>query len=224
MRPTYLSFCSLGGIRGDMEDDRPYPSVGPSFLFLMEGEGFVQLRGKWFHVRAGEGLFVPNNCPLFPHGRTDESIPTSHWLWIGIHPFGAAVHHCRLTPHAHYHSPVYVVVDERLPHLLCEWETETRIRERKGSLVSQGLLLGLFSLLEEAAGLPLIAWAELMVSLPPLPTELRRIVGYILRTYDRPFRADRVARFYGVSPPHLRRQFQRYLRLSPSTFVTQVRL
>ncbi len=218
-----LAFCALGEMRVEAEE-QPYPSRAPTFLFLVDGEGFVLVRNTWFHLLAGKGVFVPQECPLFPHGQLGTEVPSSHWLWIAIHSFGAAVHQCQLTAQAHLHGPVYIIVDRRVPKLFREWETETFVRGKENSLVSQGLLSGFLELLREATGLPLITWAELTASLPELPSELYCAVDYIMRAYDKPLRMKQLARFCQKSPSQLWHLFYRYLGTSPSAYVNHVRL
>ncbi len=219
--PMPLPFASLGKMEAR---ERPYPSVAPTFLFCLAGEGVIFVRNRWFQVAAGQGVFIPHNCPYFPHGHFKGRIPESHWLWVGIHPFGAALHHCLVTPKAHYRSLIYIVADERVALLFREWEAEISIREMRSSSVSRGLLTGLFSLLSEATALPLIAWAECVVALPELPFPLRQVVSHIFRTYDQPLRLSQLARRCGMSPYHFCRYFRRHLGVSPLRFVLQVRL
>ncbi len=221
IEPVFLPFASLGKME---VRERPYSAVAPTFLFCLAGEGSVFVRNRWFQVAAGQGVFVPHHCPYFPHGHLKERIPESHWLWVGIHPFGAALHHCRVTPKAHYRSPTYIVADERVAFLFREWETEVSIREMRNSLVSRGLLIGFFSLLSEATALPLVAWAECVVNLPELPFPLQQVVNHIFRTYDQPLRLSQLAKRCGMSSFHFCRYFRQHLGVPPLHFVLQVRL
>ncbi len=204
--------------------ERPYLANSPQFLFLLAGQGWVYVKGAWYHLKAGQGIFVPQGCPYFPHGMVNDLVLEGHWLWVGIHPFGAAVHHCRITPDTHFRSPIYTIVDERVFWLFQEWETEAVIRGCQNSLVSKGLLLALFHFLTKSAVVPLSIWAEINLMLPELPPVLANAVVCLTRTYDRPHRLEEVAKQCGISLFYICRLFRRYLRMTPGTYVRQLRL
>ncbi len=218
--PSVLPFGSLGHME---KRERPYPSVAPQFLFLLEGEGAVFVQGTWFTLRAGQGVFIPQSSLYFPHGSLNGQLE-GQWLWVGIHPFGAAVHRCRVTEKLHYRSPIYIVVDERVAWLFREWERETLLRGRQNSSVSRGLLIGLFRLLREATALPLVAWAELVVEMPEVPPPLRRVVKWILCHYDQTLRLSQLGKLCGLSPFHLCRCFRQHFGLPPVSYILRVRL
>lgn len=204
--------------------ERPYLANSPQFLFLLAGQGWVHLKGAWYHLKAGQGIFVPQGCPYFPHGMVDNLVLEGHWLWVGIHQFGAAIHHCRLTPDAHFRSPIYAIVDERIFWLFQEWETEAIVRGYQNSLVSKGLLLALFHLLTESASIPLSVWAEINLMLSELPPVLANAVIRLTRTYDRSHNLEEVSEQCGVSLFYMCRLFRRYLKMTPRTYVRQLRL
>lgn len=204
--------------------ERPYLTGSPQFLFLLSGQGAVYVKGAWYHLRAGEGVFVQQGCFFFPHGMENRSVLEGHWLWVGIHSFGAAIHHCRLTPTNHLRSPIYAVVDERIFWLFQEWETEAVTRGYPNSLVSKSLLLAFFNLITQSAPIPVSVWAEINLMLSELPPVLANAVVMFVRTYNQPHHLEEVAEKCGVSPFYLCRLFRRYLGATPRTYVRQLRL
>lgn len=204
--------------------EQPYLAGSPHFSFLLKGQGWVHVRGVWYHLKAGQGIYVPQGYPYFPHGMANDSVSEGHWLWVDIHPFGAAIHHCCIKPNAHFRSPIYVIVDERIFWLFQEWETEAMVRGCQNSLVSKGLLLTLFHLLTESAAVPLSVWAEINLMLSELPPVLANAVIRLTQTYDRPHHLKEVAKQCRVSPFYICRLFRRYLKMTPRTYVQQLRL
>lgn len=219
--PKPIPFRDWGtiGIR-----ERPYLANSPQFLFLLEGQGWVHVKGTWYHLKAGQGVFVPQGCPYFPHGMVNDSVIEGHWLWVGIHPFGAAIHHCHITPNEHFRSPIYVVIDGRIFGLFQEWEKESVIRGYQNSLVSKVLLVALFHFLTESTTVPISVWAEINLSLSELPPVLVNVIIRLIRTYDRPHQLEKIADQCGVSLFHVCRIFRRYLGVTPRTYVRQLRL
>lgn len=221
-KPTkVVTFSDLGV----METKRhPYSHSTPQFSFLLSGEGWIYVRGKWYHLREGQGIFVPKDCPYFPHGMVRDSFPEGRWLWIGIYPFGAAIHHCHLSQNAHYHSPIYVVVDERIFWLFQEWETEAITRGKATSLISKSLLLAIFWFLAESTPVPVSVWAEINFMLSELPSTLKCAVFQIVKRYDEPCGLKKLAKLCRVSPFYLCRLFRQHLGVTPKTFLQRLRL
>lgn len=219
VKPIPFGDLGTAGVR-----ERPYPADSPQFLFLLEGQGWVYVKGAWYHLKAGQGVFVPKGCHHFPHGMENDLVMEGHWLWVSIHPFGATVHRCHITPNVHLHSPIYAVVDERIFWLSREWETESIVRGYQNSLVSKGLLLAMFHFLTESTAIPLSVWAEINLFLSELPPVLINAIVKLTRTYDRPHHLEEVAKQCGVSLFHICRLFRRYLGITPRTYVRQLRL
>ncbi len=218
-KPIPFGDWGTAGIR-----KRPYLADSPQFLFLLEGQGWVHVKGTWYHLKAGQGVFVPQGCHYFPHGMVNDLVVEGHWLWVSIHPFGATVHRCHITPNLHIHSPIYAVADERIFWLSREWEMESVIRGYQNSLVSKVLLLTMFHFLTESAAIPISVWAEISLLLSELPPVLINAIVKLTRTYYHPHHLEKVAEQCGVSLFHICRLFRRYLGMTPRTYVRQLRL
>lgn len=214
--------CSDFSVRG--AEKNPYPVTAPRFIFLLVGEGLVFVQETWYHLTAGHGIFVPCNCPYLPHGMLDNLVPEGHWLWVSVHPFGATIHHCRLTHDAHYRSPVYAVVDERIPLVFEEWEKEAIARRNPNSLISKSLLLALFHFVTQSAAIPLSVWAEIAPLLPKMPPSLRSALIQLVQNFDSPCRIEEIAKQCGMSLFHLFKLFRKFLGTTPNTFMRRLRL
>jgi AraC-like DNA-binding protein len=197
---------------------QPHRLTSPELSFVLSGQRYVWVKGRWFFIGAKQGMLIPEGVPFYPYGQSGVSpFPCEH-LSVIVRPKGVIAYRAGLTRQAHVRSVFFVVQDTSLPNLFWQW----RFESEKGWQRADALVLFFRRLCQSVP----IGWAEIteMPSFPHFPLPLRRALALMHWAYDKPLRLSWLAQHCYVTPFHLCRLFKRWLRVTPVTYLTRLRL
>lgn len=194
----------------------------PQFVFVLAGQAQMLVNNRWLSLPKGHGAFLPKGVNCVPYVWGGEHPTLCDWLWFQVHPFGVVTVRAQLTLTAHYQSPSFAVVDQRLSDLFNAWRRE-QLNPDTHKVASKGLLCAFFALLMRSA--PLLMDEPMpLPQCPHLPTPLQDALQFLHRYYNKPLCLQELARTCGVAPAYLCRLFQRYLGITPWQYLGRIRL
>ncbi len=199
-----------------------HQSSAPQFVFVLAGQAQMLVNSRWLSLPKGHGAFLPKGTKCVPYVHIGKSPTLCDWLWFRVHPFGVVTVRAQLTLTAHYQSPSFVIVDQRLSDLFNAWWRE-QMNSNVHKVASKGLLCAFFALLMRSV--PLLT--EELTQLPEnrcLPILLQNALQFLNTCYDKPLCLRELARTYGVTPAYLCRLFRRYLGITPWQYLGRLRL
>jgi len=198
-----------------------HQSNTPQFVFVLAGQAQMLVNSRWLSLPKGHGAFLPKGTKCVPYVYVRKQPTLCDWLWFQVHPFGVVTFRAQLTLTAHYQSPSFAIVDQRLTDLFHAWRQE-QTNQNALKIASKGLLCAFFALLMRS--FPLLTEEPIRLPKKSLPPPLQNALQFLLCCYDKPLCLRELARVCGVTPAYLCRLFRRYLDITPWQYLMQLRL
>lgn len=196
-------------------------TLGPSFLFVLQGSLTICGRDGTFIVDSGFGYYSGERTNL-----TIERgwwVHSSKWLRMVVEREGVSVRMLAFTAEGISSGPPYLVSD-RVPMRLYRWWTDEVADRGPGSLSCRVLLTAFFLALARST-------PRLVFDPPPslVPAEVddprvAKALNVIHQSFHQKLRLSAVARQCGMSPEHLCRVFRASVGMTPWQYLLRLRL
>ncbi len=197
---------------------RPRRQKLPEFIYLLSGQRYLWMNGRWFGLMAGRGVFVPEQVEYFPFGMARGHLSPCDGVSLIVHPEGGILVRTRLTEASYQRSAHFFIPEPSLMRRYKEWF------QRLPSRTANEVIVELFELLSRSQpiGLKLISMCPAQKG--DFPIALRRSITFLHRAYNIPITAAQIARYSFVSEAQLYRLFKQWLGMSPYDYLTNLRM
>ncbi len=190
----------------------------PEFIYLLSGQRFLWLNGRWLGLVAGQGAFVPEQVEYYPFGAVGEQPAPCDSISLIVHPEGGIVVRTRLTEQAYQRSVHFFVPDPVLMQRSVAWW------QRLPARTADTVIVEMFERLVRTQPVGLALIARHAAQAKSFPFALRRAMNFCHRAYNIPITVTQMSRHSFVSERQLYRLFKQWLGLSPYDYLSNLRM
>ena len=180
-------------------------------LFTYDGNGLLEYNGLTYSLQKGDGFLIDCRRPHF------YKTVGSHWHFAVLHFSGSnsEMFYQIFQEHSNgfFSQPVNGIFQKQFEELIEIYDSVTMYRELLISSKLNNLLATLLTTSDFYKD-----------SVQAMPENLNYLVKYIQNFYHRHLSLDFLAKFSGISKPHLIRLFHKYLNCTPKEYILQLQL
>lgn len=197
---------------------RPRRQKLPEFIYLLSGQRYLWVNGRWLGLMAGQGVFVPEQVEYFPFGTAHRHLSPCDGVSLIVHPEGGILVRTRLTEASYQRSVHFFVPEPSLMQRYEEWF------QRLPSHSADKVIVELFEMVSRSQPIGLTLTSRRLAQADKFPTVLQRAITFLHRAYNIPIKAAQVARYSFVSEAQIYRLFRQWLGMSPYDYLTNLRM
>ncbi|MCS7265957.1 MAG: AraC family transcriptional regulator [Armatimonadetes bacterium] len=216
-RPLGANFHFLPLIDG-FKVLRPRRQKLPEFIYVLSGQRYLWVNGKWLKLVEGQGAFVPEQVEYFPFGVANGFLFPCDSLSLIVHPEGGILVRTRLTQASYQRSVHFFVAQPILMQRYKGW------RLSLPSHIADEIIVDMFEMLPELKPIGFMLISELKTQMSDFPFALKRAITLLHRAYNISITMTQLSRYSFVSEAQLYRLFRCWLGTSPYGYLTNLRM
>ncbi|MCS7191537.1 MAG: AraC family transcriptional regulator [Armatimonadetes bacterium] len=199
---------------------RPRRQKLPEFIYLLSGQRYLWVNGKWLKLVEGQGAFVPEQVEYFPFGVANGFLLPCDSLGLIVHPEGGILVRTRLTEVSYQRSVHFFVSEPILMQRYKDW----RLNLTSHTATADEIIFDIFGMLLKLQPIGFTLISDLKTQMLNLPFALKRAINLLHRAYNISVTITQLSHYSFVSEVQLYRLFRRWLGISPYGYLTNLRM